>query len=326
MKIVLTFAAFDGWKPVVLTCGLLGTLELLTANVLEPLLYGSSVGLSPFAVVFAAVFWTWLWGVAGLLLAMPLTVCLVVLGRYVPELEFLPILLSDEPALASEIRLYQRLLAVDAVEAGAILRSQSHNCDALSDELVLPVLRRLAEEGRPGPGGDASSRMRELLAELLDGVATEGDGGQPRGLRVLWLPAKDETDALAARWLARTLESSGVQSIVASAQALATENVERINAEAPDVVCISALSADSKALARHLCKRLARDQGSREILIGFWAASTVAPDRSEARITRFTQASELRTKLSGLAARLRVYPYDGCAPVRNADTATVQAS
>jgi len=336
LPIVLTFAAFDTWMPVVLTSGLLVILELVTANVFEPWLYGASVGLSPFAVVFSAVFWIWLWGLPGLLLAMPLTVCLVVLGRYVPELEFLPILLGDEPPLDPDVHLYQRLLALDKAEGAAILRTESNDCVALSDQLVLPVLRRLADEGRRALGEEATSKIRELLSELLDGLSIEGsttlgEAAEARGLRVFWVPAKDETDALAARWLARTLEGCGVHSTVGSLHALATENVEHVEAEAPDVVCVSAFSADSKALARHLCKRLAIGCRGREILIGLWAAPAgeeEPPAEDGARITWITQARELRTELGGLAARLGVPPSNVGTLLPNADTRppAVQAS
>jgi len=327
LPIVLTLAAFDAWMPVVLTSTLLVVLELVTSNVLEPWLYGASVGLSPFAVVFSAVFWVWLWGLPGLLLAMPLTVCLVVLGRYVPALEFFPILLGDEPALAPDVRLYQRLLALDAVEAATILQSRSQDCVALADQLVLPVLRRLADEGHRALGDRATSRMRELLAHLLDdvpieGSATLGEAVEAHGLKVLWVAAKDATDELAARWLARTLEGCGVHSTIASSHTLATENVDRVDAEVPDVVCISALSADSKALARHLCKRLAVGNRSREILIGLWAAPAIGDESSAdggARIVWITQASALRTELGGLAARLGVHSSEVDALLSSAD-------
>jgi len=278
-------------------------------------------------VVFSAVFWVWLWGLPGLLLAMPLTVCLVVLGRYVPALEFFPILLGDEPALAPDVRLYQRLLALDAVEAATILQSRSQDCVALADQLVLPVLRRLADEGHRALGDRATSRMRELLAHLLDdvpieGSATLGEAVEAHGLKVLWVAAKDATDELAARWLARTLEGCGVHSTIASSHTLATENVDRVDAEVPDVVCISALSADSKALARHLCKRLAVGNRSREILIGLWAAPAIGDESSAdggARIVWITQASALRTELGGLAARLGVHSSEVDALLSSAD-------
>ena len=115
--IALSFAVAPGWSIPLMTIALFVVLELFSNNVLEPWLYGSSTGLSPVAVLVAAVFWTTLWGPAGLLLSTPLTVCLVVLGRHVPQLAFFDVLLGDEPALAPEVKFYQRLLAHDPEEA-----------------------------------------------------------------------------------------------------------------------------------------------------------------------------------------------------------------
>ena len=115
--IALSFAVAPGWTLPLLTIALFVTLELFSNNVLEPWLYGSSTGLSPVAVLVAAVFWTTLWGPVGLLLSTPLTVCLVVLGRHVPQLGFFDVLLGDEPALPPELKFYQRLLARDPEEA-----------------------------------------------------------------------------------------------------------------------------------------------------------------------------------------------------------------
>ena len=108
--LVLAIAVDPGWTMFLLTLALIVALELFTNNVLEPWLYGSSTGLSPVAMLVAALFWTSLWGPVGLLLATPLTVCLVVLGRHVPQLQFLDILLGDEPAMPPHARIYQRLL------------------------------------------------------------------------------------------------------------------------------------------------------------------------------------------------------------------------
>ena len=121
MPIVLSLAVFPGWHEALVTAGLFLVLELLVANVIEPLLYGGHVGLSPLAILVAAVFWTLIWGFPGLVLSTPLTVCLVVIGRYVPSLGFLNVLLGDEPVLSPHAQYYQRLLAADQSEARHIL-------------------------------------------------------------------------------------------------------------------------------------------------------------------------------------------------------------
>ncbi len=113
----LAIAVDPGWAMLLWTAASFFVAEAITGQIIEPYHYGRSTGLSAVAVVLAATFWTWLWGPIGLLLSMPLTLCLIVLGRHVAALEFLDILLGDEPALAAEEKFYQRMLAGDSDEA-----------------------------------------------------------------------------------------------------------------------------------------------------------------------------------------------------------------
>ena len=112
MPVVLSLATSQGWSQPLWTVGLFLALELVVNSVLEPWLYGSSIGVSSMGVILAAIFWTWLWGPIGLVLAMPLTVCSIVLGNYVPQLRFLPVLLGDSAALQPHEQMYQRLLSL----------------------------------------------------------------------------------------------------------------------------------------------------------------------------------------------------------------------
>src|SRR5512144_3015556 len=142
MPIIIAVAGEPGWTKPLLAIALFAGLELLINNVLEPWLYGSTTGLSPVAIMVAAVFWTTLWGAAGLLLATPLTVCLVVLGRHVPQLQFLEVLLGSEPVLPSEIKFYQRLQAGDTEEAARKAEEyrQEHTVADLYDKVFNPAL------------------------------------------------------------------------------------------------------------------------------------------------------------------------------------------
>ncbi|TIL57266.1 MAG: AI-2E family transporter [Mesorhizobium sp.] len=117
LPLFLALAVAPGWSLVLWTAGLFVAMEMITGNIVEPWLYGSRTGLSPLAIIVAAIFWTWLWGPLGLVLSTPLTVCLVVLGRHVPQFEFLDVLFGNEPVLEPHARLYQRLLAGDPEEA-----------------------------------------------------------------------------------------------------------------------------------------------------------------------------------------------------------------
>jgi predicted PurR-regulated permease PerM len=309
----VSLAAFQGWTQPLSTVGLFIALELLSNNVLEPWLYGAKAGLSPFGVIFSAVFWAGLWGVPGLLLATPLTVCLVVAGRYVRALEYFPVLLGNQPALAPDVRLYQRLLALDRIEAAAVLKDsidRGESLEELSDRVVLPVLRRLAEDARRDAlSEDRSAELHRCFEELLDEVAPPKvtvRGGALAGTRVLFAPALDDSDSLAGRWLARLAESNGAETAFASPDALASEIVGRVEAEDPDALCVSALTRRAASHARHLGKRLETAGGGCEVLIGRWAAPPHELEErpaNGARCSWITTAAELDAALHSVRAR-----------------------
>ena len=145
----VAFAIYPGYAVFVSVVGLFVIIELLSNNLMEPYLYGSSTGMSTIAILVSAVFWTWLWGPVGLLLATPLTVVLVVIGKYVPQLGFLDILLGDEPVLEPPERVYQRLLAMDQEEATELAREYLREMDLerVYDEVLNPALA-MAEHDR----------------------------------------------------------------------------------------------------------------------------------------------------------------------------------
>ena len=148
MPLVLAFASSDGWSQVAWVAGVFLTLELILVNIVEPLVYGRSAGLSPIAIILAALFWTLLWGQIGLLLATPLTVCVAVMGRYMPELGYLNVILGVEPVLSPPARFYQRLLAMDEDEA--------EDADAHQD----PADRVQVDAARRGRHGEREDRAR----------------------------------------------------------------------------------------------------------------------------------------------------------------------
>ena len=188
--IALSFAVAPGWTAPLLTIALFVTLELFSNNILEPWLYGSSTGLSPVAVLVAAVVWTTLWGPVGLLLSTPLTVCLVVLGRHVPQLAFFDVLLGDEPALPPELKFYQRLLARDPDEATELAEEylEDEPLEKLYDGVIIPALG-LAEHDRLRGSLDRASVQG--MAEDTIGIVEylmeeeESDPGRGRGRRCL---------------------------------------------------------------------------------------------------------------------------------------------
>jgi predicted PurR-regulated permease PerM/methanogenic corrinoid protein MtbC1 len=302
LPILLSLAMFDGWTHTLLTLALYATTELLVANLVEPLLFGAQVGLSSLAILVAAVFWAVLWGPIGLVLSTPLTVCLVVIGRYVPNLGFLNILLGDEPVLAPESHFYQRLLASDQHEAKWVLESylQDHSLQQLYDSVVIPALA-LAEQDRHRNNLDETTQQfitlstRELIEELGDraiegnaresqklekkngadetpGAARESSRDVPSPRRVICLPARDDADEIVGTMLAQLLEHAGHR-----AQCLPTgtaaEIIAAVERAGPEIVCISALPPFVISHARNLYKRLRERSPTFKILIGFWGFS-----------------------------------------------------
>jgi predicted PurR-regulated permease PerM len=176
--IVLAAAVGSGWEMVLWTIALFAILELLAGQVLEPLVYGHSSGLSPVAIIVAASFWTWLWGPVGLVLATPLTICLVVVGRHVDRLQFLDVMLGDQPPLSPAQIIYQRMLAGDPMEASEQARNflKDQTLEQYYDEIVLGGLRMAEDDSRLGRLDD--ERMDRIVAtvtEVVDDLETHED-------------------------------------------------------------------------------------------------------------------------------------------------------
>ncbi|UHC15457.1 AI-2E family transporter [Methylobacterium currus] len=178
LPLMLAAAVDPGWNMVLATAALFIVLEPLVGQFIEPLVYGHSTGLSPFAVLVSALFWTWLWGPVGLLLSTPLTVCLVVLGRHVDKLEFLDVLFGDRPALTPVENFYQRMLADDPDEAQELAEAILAQCSLSSyyDEVALKGLQLAATDARRGVlTGGQLDRIRVGIAQLIEDLADRDD-------------------------------------------------------------------------------------------------------------------------------------------------------
>ncbi|CAH2397845.1 Predicted PurR-regulated permease PerM [Mesorhizobium escarrei] len=169
LPLFLALAVAPGWSLVLWTAGLFVAMEMITGNVVEPWLYGSRTGLSPLAIIVAAIFWTWLWGPLGLVLSTPLTVCLVVLGRHVPQFEFLDVLFGNEPVLEPHARLYQRLLAGDPEEATdhAEEMLEEKYLFEFYDKVAIPALLLGEQDRVRGVMGDEQRRRVAASAQML---------------------------------------------------------------------------------------------------------------------------------------------------------------
>ena len=179
----LVAAAVDpGWSMALWTVGFILGLELLVGQVVEPMVYGHTSGISPLAVVISATLWTALWGPVGLLMATPLTICLVVLGRHVDQLEFLDVILGDKPPLTPAQNFYQRLLARDPEEAAEQAESfmKDHSLAAYYDEVALKGLELAQTDlSRGSLDGSKVAEMMASVEALIDDLSDHEDADQP---------------------------------------------------------------------------------------------------------------------------------------------------
>jgi hypothetical protein len=290
LPLAIAFAVDPGWAMLFWTGGLFLGLELLVGNIIEPRLYGSSTGLSPVAFVISAIFWTWLWGPIGLLLATPLTVCLTVIGRHVPQLAFLEILLGKDAPLKPEESLYQRLLAGDPDEATELAEEflKTRNLMAFYDEVALPALH-LAEHDRLRHVLDKEHRQQILagfnhIVENLAPDAAEASVGGAASAITLCVAGRSDLDEAASLLLAQRLAVAGHEAICLS-------HDDTIRVALPDVdparirtVCLSYLDAAAVPQARYLARRFRRRLGTHvRLIVGFWGAQTTTAWLDETR-------------------------------------------
>ena len=257
---LLAFAVDPGWSMLAMTVGLYLVLDLTTANAIEPRLYGASTGVSPIALLLAAMFWATLWGPIGLILSTPMTVCLVVLGRYMPQFQVFETLLGSEPVLEPAERFYQRLLKGDTEEAIEIADDivEADGKDALYDDMMLPALRLATSELSDSPEGLAQRRQ---LATSIEGVIDEyGEIQQVEGSPVLLVGGRTEIDECAARIVSQRLAGRGIASRVLPPMAVRQESIGRIDLDGVSVVCLFNLGADVRTQTRYVARRLRRLQ------------------------------------------------------------------
>lgn len=284
----MAVAVFPGWHQAALILGLFVVLELTFANVIEPWLYGAHTGISSLAILVAAVFWAMLWGPVGLILSTPLTVCLILMGRYVPQLSFLEVLLGDEPVLPVEAHFYQRLLALDQDEARDIAEAylKESPIGDFYDSVLIPALT-LSEEDRHlnslelRTASFISQSTRELIEELGERSDARPSGSPSGflggnlydaalpGMRVICIPAGDDADELVAMMAEQLLKRAGCD-VRRLPIASHSNIVDEVNAGIPAVVLVSALSPFAVGQARTLCKLLRPCLTDLKLVIGLW--------------------------------------------------------
>ncbi|QDU28063.1 AI-2 transport protein TqsA [Anatilimnocola aggregata] len=280
MPIALSMAISTGWVATILTVLLFLLLELFNNNLLEPWLYGKNTGVSPVAVMLAALFWTWLWGPVGLLLATPLTVCVLVVGKHVPQLAFLDILLGNEPVFEPKLHFYQRLLAGDQEEAAELFETylEHQPLAQVYDTVLIPALAMAETDWQLGELNEGKHKfILQSLQELIhdrDDVQLQLPAAEqisdPSKFSILCLPARNEADEVTSLMLTQVLEKTGCRVDSVSVTSLAEEVVVHVDQRKPDVICVSATPPAAVMHARHLCKRLRARFPKVQLIVGLW--------------------------------------------------------
>ena len=288
--LLLSIAVDPGWTMMFWTAGLFIAAELLTNNVVEVLVYGTSTGISTLALLIAAVFWSWLWGMPGLFLSMPLTVCLLVVGQYVPGLKFLSVLLGSEPPLQPSAQFYQTMLSMKQQEMFDLATSyvEQHSLAAFYDEVFVPALLMSEVDRHNGVLAEVRQKFiceygQDLIEELgerteerqvEDEKAVIGPA-QPLGVSsrspVIGIPARDEADELVALMLAHLLRDSRIPATVISATDNPESYGERLRQDRA-VIFVSALPPSTLSGAGRVCRRIKHENASAKVLIGVWSS------------------------------------------------------
>lgn len=273
----VSLAVFPDWQHPLMVVALIAGLELCTNMILEPVLYGQSVGVSEFALLIAIVFWTWLWGGIGLVMATPLTVCFVVMARHIPSLEWVDILMGDNPNVKSYMILYQRLLAGDETEAGDFVAAEVKKKSPVEvlDETILPAIALAKRESSQDRLTETEARsifdaIVHTVEEILPGdrTASPPPSTSPLPLLLGW-PLDAAADETALRCLGPHLPA-GLAFHMVPGLKLSAELHAEIESRQPCALLISATPPGSHETARLQVRRLSRQFPRLRILVGRW--------------------------------------------------------
>lgn len=300
---LFALATNDTWTAPILVLALYLSLEMTGNNWLEPRLYGKSLGLSEVAQIVATAFWALLWGPIGMILASPLTTCLLVLGKYVPQWRFLNVLLGDEPVLHPRVAFYQRLAARDPDEAAEIVvkELETRPPEQVYDDVVLPALVVARRDSRAGSLGDDDLKAimvaaRQVIEETgADQPAADRKGSDER-VRALFIPAIDDLDRAALEIFARLFDAGQWELEITPANTLASEVLARIEQQRPVAVVIGSVPPGGRTHTRYLCKRIRAQFPGVKLVIGRW---TEDEDKELAEQFKSAGADEVTTSTAG---------------------------
>lgn len=316
-----------GWSMALLTIALYVVTEFLAGQILEPLLYGHSTGLSPIAVIIAAIFWTWLWGPIGLIISTPVTLCAVVLGRHIEQLSFIDVLLGSRPALRPSESLYQRLLAGDADEAEEQLTNfvEEHNLVDYYDHVAMEALQLASADLKlrklsPSAAGELRSTFEELIefaratSEPNDKTESERAGTLPTvtgGAQIVCFSGRGPFDGLAALMLAHLFGLHGIEVNTSLEQFISRQ--KRSSDETKDNALVFLLYLDARGLlmnARLLIRRLKESNPESTVVLGFIQKGAIDGNEKLSKagaddyVSSFKEALEIGLRLIKKARRL----------------------
>jgi predicted PurR-regulated permease PerM len=312
----LTLAAAVGpdWNMVIWTAALFAVVEPVMGQIIEPFICGHSAGLSPVAIVVSAAFWTWLWGPLGLLLSTPLTLCLVVLGRHVDQLQFIDIMLGDQPALTPQQAAYQRMLIgdpIEAIEQARAFLKEGGTVIAYYEEVLTGALRLAQADAEQGRLDDVRlENIYKTVSDLVEDLAEHGNDasdakakakGSPQrkvvslptadfGKPVFCIPGLGRLDDCAVLVVADALKREGVNARVAGAE-IAIENDEASS------ICLCYVENVSKARLDYTVRKLSRKSPAARIIVclmsqdGRSEAGSVSQDRHQSHSLKATIAT-----------------------------------
>ena len=295
LPFAVSLATSSNWWQPLSVMAMFVVLEPVVAMVIEPMVFSQSAGTSKLAMLIAIAFWTWLWGPVGLLLATPLTACLAVVVKYAPQLEFIAVLLGDEPMMQASVAYYKRLLALDQDEADAIVEEQlrTHPLEQVFDEVLVPALHYAKRDSRLGILTDDDQEfIYQCTREIIEGIdrpsthpislddvsATDvsavGDTVSVHvgKIHILAWPAHDEGDAIALLMLQKLLDPTRYEMEVSAAGKRLSEILQDVKQKTPALFCVGFIPPGGLSASRHLCKLLHARLPELTIVVGHWGS------------------------------------------------------
>jgi predicted PurR-regulated permease PerM len=309
--LVLSIAISTTWKEPILTLGLYCFLEVFTNNVVEPIVLGGSAGMSPLAVIVSALFWTWIWGPVGLLLATPLTASLVALGRYFPAFHVFSVLLAADPPTPLETKLIRFLTESRLSEAKALIHEQGGTqlTVELAEELLMPAIRAIENDLFPGPRvHQTKSRIYEQMREIIEELTIPAPANQaqieepdklaPERPGIVIVPYLGEGDEVVGRILARLLEAQEIGADLLSWRTLRAEKVKRLKELDAKQIVLSAIESRSAITVGKMAHSIQQLVPGALIFVGLWSLPKEGAARSVRKIKE-SSGSVVYTNLSG---------------------------